>query len=217
MTTSTPCAVFWYYSHYSLWGRPRRPFSVFSNFFFKYDDVWNICIDQRFGKLSSIVLCWSHLNPMCLWIIFCLLPGYKERPGVKINNKWRGWVVKTTLDAANRSFCTSVLVYFVLRYGRVYATAADPYHHSVGPTTTYGVGTVVSCHARTHTHTHTHTDKAWASVQQASLYRGGYNRFTPYWDGARPPLWDRLIHRRCSTDEKIPQVFGSVRLASSPE
>uniref|UniRef100_A0A8C6M4N9 RNA binding protein fox-1 homolog n=1 Tax=Nothobranchius furzeri TaxID=105023 RepID=A0A8C6M4N9_NOTFU len=41
-------------------------------------------------------------------------------------------------------------------YGRVFATAADPYHHSVGPTTTYGVGTV------------------------ASLYRGGYNRFTPY-------------------------------------
>uniref|UniRef100_A0A3B5AKJ7 RNA binding protein fox-1 homolog n=1 Tax=Stegastes partitus TaxID=144197 RepID=A0A3B5AKJ7_9TELE len=41
-------------------------------------------------------------------------------------------------------------------YGRVYATAADPYHHSVGPTTTYGVGTM------------------------ASLYRGGYNRFTPY-------------------------------------
>ncbi|XP_062847870.1 RNA binding protein fox-1 homolog 1-like [Trichomycterus rosablanca] len=39
-------------------------------------------------------------------------------------------------------------------YGRVYAT--DPYHHSVGPTTTYGVGTM------------------------ASLYRGGYNRFTPY-------------------------------------
>ncbi|XP_077455807.1 RNA binding protein fox-1 homolog 1-like [Stigmatopora argus] len=41
-------------------------------------------------------------------------------------------------------------------YGRVYAAAADPYHHSVGPTTTYGVGTV------------------------ASLYRGAYNRFTPY-------------------------------------
>ncbi|XP_026861710.2 RNA binding protein fox-1 homolog 1-like isoform X2 [Electrophorus electricus] len=41
-------------------------------------------------------------------------------------------------------------------YGRVYATAADPYHHSVGPTTTYGVGTM------------------------ASLYRGGYSRFTPY-------------------------------------
>ncbi|XP_072316962.1 RNA binding protein fox-1 homolog 1-like isoform X2 [Eucyclogobius newberryi] len=41
-------------------------------------------------------------------------------------------------------------------YGRVYATAADAYHHSVGPTTTYGVGTM------------------------ASLYRGGYNRFTPY-------------------------------------
>ncbi|XP_010883170.1 RNA binding protein fox-1 homolog 1-like isoform X4 [Esox lucius] len=41
-------------------------------------------------------------------------------------------------------------------YGRVYAAATDPYHHSVGPTTTYGVGTM------------------------ASLYRGGYNRFTPY-------------------------------------
>ncbi|XP_065154371.1 RNA binding protein fox-1 homolog 1-like isoform X1 [Paramisgurnus dabryanus] len=41
-------------------------------------------------------------------------------------------------------------------YGRVYTTTTDPYHHSVGPTTTYGVGTM------------------------ASLYRGGYNRFTPY-------------------------------------
>ncbi|XP_041076423.1 RNA binding protein fox-1 homolog 3-like isoform X10 [Polyodon spathula] len=37
-------------------------------------------------------------------------------------------------------------------YGRVYATA-DPYHHTIGP---YSVGTM------------------------ASLYRGGYNRFTPY-------------------------------------
>ncbi|KAJ8354894.1 hypothetical protein SKAU_G00224610 [Synaphobranchus kaupii] len=41
-------------------------------------------------------------------------------------------------------------------YGRVYTTTADPYHHSVGPAATYGVGTM------------------------ASLYRGGYNRFTPY-------------------------------------
>ncbi|XP_041088309.1 RNA binding protein fox-1 homolog 1-like isoform X1 [Polyodon spathula] len=41
-------------------------------------------------------------------------------------------------------------------YGRVYTTAPDPYHHTVGPTATYGVSTV------------------------ASLYRGGYNRFTPY-------------------------------------
>ncbi|CAM5174150.1 unnamed protein product [Eretmochelys imbricata] len=38
-------------------------------------------------------------------------------------------------------------------YGRVY-TAADPYHHAVAPA--YGVGAM------------------------ASLYRGGYNRFTPY-------------------------------------
>ncbi|TMS10910.1 RNA binding protein fox-1-like protein 1-like [Larimichthys crocea] len=34
-------------------------------------------------------------------------------------------------------------------YGRVYTTAADPYHHSVGPTTTYGVGTM-----KTQTHVH---------------------------------------------------------------
>ncbi|XP_073713896.1 RNA binding protein fox-1 homolog 3 isoform X2 [Misgurnus anguillicaudatus] len=40
-------------------------------------------------------------------------------------------------------------------YGRVYATA-DPYNHAIGPATTYSVGTM------------------------ASLYRGGYNRFTPY-------------------------------------
>ncbi|XP_050764231.1 RNA binding protein fox-1 homolog 3 isoform X4 [Gymnogyps californianus] len=40
-------------------------------------------------------------------------------------------------------------------YGRVYATA-DPYHHTIGPAATYSIGTM------------------------ASLYRGGYSRFTPY-------------------------------------
>ncbi|XP_057214062.1 RNA binding protein fox-1 homolog 3 isoform X4 [Triplophysa rosa] len=40
-------------------------------------------------------------------------------------------------------------------YGRVFA-AADPYHHTIGPAATYSVGTM------------------------ASLYRGGYSRFTPY-------------------------------------
>ncbi|XP_068452855.1 RNA binding protein fox-1 homolog 3-like isoform X1 [Clinocottus analis] len=40
-------------------------------------------------------------------------------------------------------------------YGRVYA-AADPYHHTIGPAAAYSVGTM------------------------ASLYRGGYSRFTPY-------------------------------------
>ncbi|XP_061761663.1 RNA binding protein fox-1 homolog 3-like isoform X6 [Nerophis ophidion] len=40
-------------------------------------------------------------------------------------------------------------------YGRVYATA-DPYHHTIGPAAAYSVGTM------------------------ASLYRGGYSRFTPY-------------------------------------
>ncbi|XP_064423462.1 RNA binding protein fox-1 homolog 3 [Latimeria chalumnae] len=40
-------------------------------------------------------------------------------------------------------------------YGRVY-TAADPYHHTIGPAATYSIGTM------------------------ASLYRGGYSRFSPY-------------------------------------
>ncbi|XP_058625562.1 RNA binding protein fox-1 homolog 3 isoform X3 [Onychostoma macrolepis] len=40
-------------------------------------------------------------------------------------------------------------------YGRVYATT-DPYHHTIGPAATYSVGSM------------------------ASLYRGGYSRFTPY-------------------------------------
>ncbi|XP_006990339.2 RNA binding protein fox-1 homolog 3 isoform X5 [Chionomys nivalis] len=40
-------------------------------------------------------------------------------------------------------------------YGRVYA-ATDPYHHTIGPTATYSIGTM------------------------ASLCRGGYSRFTPY-------------------------------------
>nr|XP_005905971.1 PREDICTED: RNA binding protein fox-1 homolog 1 [Bos mutus] len=39
-------------------------------------------------------------------------------------------------------------------YGRVYAT--DPYHHTLAPAPTYGVGAM------------------------ASIYRGGYNRFAPY-------------------------------------
>ncbi|XP_017922973.1 RNA binding protein fox-1 homolog 1 isoform X12 [Manacus vitellinus] len=39
-------------------------------------------------------------------------------------------------------------------YGRVYA--ADPYHHTLAPAATYGVGAV------------------------ASIYRGGYSRFAPY-------------------------------------
>lgn len=127
-------------------------------------------------------------------------------------------MVRTNLPASQ--LLKKKLLYFVLRYGRVYATAADPYHHSVGPTTTYGVGTVVSCHARTHARTRTTgPDKAWCTfLQQASLYRGGYNRFTPYWDAStgrrwadatRPLLCDWLIHWRCSTDEEIHPVFES--------
>lgn len=100
------------------------------------------------------------------------------------------------------------------RYGRVYATAADPYHHSVGPTTTYGVGTMVSW-VKTH---------RWALVKahfrvllvvvavcrQASLYRGGYNRFTPYWasrERGSPEHRHRLIHGRCRTGHEIHETW----------
>uniref|UniRef100_A0A3B4UTZ4 RNA binding protein fox-1 homolog 3 n=1 Tax=Seriola dumerili TaxID=41447 RepID=A0A3B4UTZ4_SERDU len=63
--------------------------------------------------------------------------------------------------------CTlnTVSVCFLLHsYGRVYATA-DPYHHTIGPAATYSVGTMVT----------------FSSLMlQASLYRGGCSRFTPY-------------------------------------
>ncbi|TNN81043.1 RNA binding protein fox-1 1-like [Liparis tanakae] len=65
----------------------------------------------------------------------------------------RGRAVYNTIRSAAAA-PTAVPAY--PQYGRIYAAAADPYHHSVGPTATYGVGTM------------------------ASLYRGGYNRFTPY-------------------------------------
>ena len=78
-----------------------------------------------------------------------------------------------------------LLLIFLTRYGRVYATAADPYHHSVGPTTTYGVGTMVSWvkHAQLPVNICSRpcSHLAHCFCQQASLYRGGYNRFTPYW------------------------------------
>ncbi|XP_042564076.1 RNA binding protein fox-1 homolog 3 isoform X2 [Clupea harengus] len=46
-------------------------------------------------------------------------------------------------------------------YGRVYATP-DPYHHTIGPATTYSVGTMVSdilLHTLLHSHTHIHSYK----------------------------------------------------------
>ncbi|XP_077382713.1 RNA binding protein fox-1 homolog 1-like [Festucalex cinctus] len=82
------------------------------------------------------------------------VPAY---PGVVYQDGLYGAEVYGGYPAAYRVAQTaSAAATYSDGYGRVYATAADPYHHSVGPTTTYGVGTV------------------------ASLYRGGYNRFTPY-------------------------------------
>ncbi|KAM9723009.1 RNA binding protein fox-1 homolog 1-like isoform 3-T3 [Menidia menidia] len=83
------------------------------------------------------------------------MPAY---PGVVYQDGLYGAEVYGSYPAAYRvaQSASAATATYSDGYGRVYATAADPYHHSVGPTTTYGVGTM------------------------ASLYRGGYNRFTPY-------------------------------------
>ncbi|XP_046883461.1 RNA binding protein fox-1 homolog 1-like [Hypomesus transpacificus] len=83
------------------------------------------------------------------------VPGY---PGVVYQDGLYGAEVYGGYPAAYRvaQAASGATATYSDGYGRVYATTTDPYHHSVGPTTTYGVGTM------------------------ASLYRGGYNRFTPY-------------------------------------
>ncbi|NWX79288.1 RFOX3 protein, partial [Alca torda] len=71
-------------------------------------------------------------------------------------------------------------------YGRVYA-AADPYHHTIGPAATYSIGTMVRAAPAAFL---CFPARAAASAgrggpgslrgARASLYRGGYSRFTPY-------------------------------------
>ncbi|XP_071976882.1 RNA binding protein fox-1 homolog 1 isoform X9 [Engystomops pustulosus] len=65
-------------------------------------------------------------------------------------------------------------------YGRVYA--ADPYHHTLAPAATYGVGTVNAFAPFTDAKTRSHADDVGLvlSSLQASIYRGGYSRFAPY-------------------------------------
>uniref|UniRef100_H3BGD1 RNA binding protein fox-1 homolog 3 n=1 Tax=Latimeria chalumnae TaxID=7897 RepID=H3BGD1_LATCH len=66
-------------------------------------------------------------------------------------------------------------------YGRVY-TAADPYHHTIGPAATYSIGTMVS-YAPLNPHkkkAHLKDTGLATLMLQASLYRGGYSRFSPY-------------------------------------
>ncbi|KAM6936057.1 RNA binding protein fox-1 homolog 1-like isoform 2-T2 [Lycodopsis pacificus] len=83
------------------------------------------------------------------------VPGY---PGMVYQDGLYGAEVYGGYPAAYRmaQSASAATATYSDGYGRIYTTAADPYHHSLGPTTTYGVGTM------------------------ASLYRGGYNRFTPY-------------------------------------
>ncbi|XP_063124952.1 RNA binding protein fox-1 homolog 1 isoform X35 [Rattus norvegicus] len=65
-------------------------------------------------------------------------------------------------------------------YGRVYA--ADPYHHTLAPAPTYGVGAMNAFAPLTDAKTRSHADDVGLvlSSLQASIYRGGYNRFAPY-------------------------------------
>ncbi|XP_060116428.1 RNA binding protein fox-1 homolog 1 isoform X17 [Heteronotia binoei] len=65
-------------------------------------------------------------------------------------------------------------------YGRLYA--ADPYHHTLAPATTYGVGAVNAFAPLTDAKTRSHADDVGLvlSSLQASIYRGGYSRFAPY-------------------------------------
>ncbi|XP_007891970.1 RNA binding protein fox-1 homolog 1 isoform X2 [Callorhinchus milii] len=65
-------------------------------------------------------------------------------------------------------------------YGRVYA--ADPYHHTLTPAATYGVGAVNAFAPLTDAKTRSLADDVGLvlSSLQASIYRGGYSRFAPY-------------------------------------
>ncbi|KAG8432896.1 hypothetical protein GDO86_017235 [Hymenochirus boettgeri] len=65
-------------------------------------------------------------------------------------------------------------------YGRVYA--ADPYHHTLAPAGTYGIGTVNAFAPFNDGKTRSHADDVGLvlSSLQASIYRGGYSRFAPY-------------------------------------
>ncbi|KAK9513904.1 hypothetical protein VZT92_027405 [Zoarces viviparus] len=83
------------------------------------------------------------------------MPGY---PGMVYQDGLYGAEVYGGYPAAYRmaQSASAATATYSDGYGRIYTTATDPYHHSLGPTAAYGVGTM------------------------ASLYRGGYNRFTPY-------------------------------------
>ncbi|XP_067329474.1 RNA binding protein fox-1 homolog 1 isoform X9 [Anolis sagrei] len=65
-------------------------------------------------------------------------------------------------------------------YGRLYA--ADPYHHTLAPAATYGVGAMNAFAPLTDAKTRSHADDVGLvlSSLQASIYRGGYSRFAPY-------------------------------------
>ncbi|KAM3827138.1 RNA binding protein fox-1 homolog 1 isoform 1-T1 [Vipera latastei] len=65
-------------------------------------------------------------------------------------------------------------------YGRLYA--ADPYHHTLAPAATYGVGAMNAFAPLSDVKNRSHADDVGLvlSSLQASIYRGGYSRFAPY-------------------------------------
>uniref|UniRef100_A0A8C2I3F5 RNA binding protein fox-1 homolog n=1 Tax=Cyprinus carpio TaxID=7962 RepID=A0A8C2I3F5_CYPCA len=95
-----------------------------------------------------------------------------------------GAEIYVSIIPSSRSFNALSVSSFSCSYGRVYATA-DPYHHTIGPAATYSVGTMVKNFKPLFTQKNLfNTD--WvlfvfsSLMLQASLYRGGYSRFTPY-------------------------------------
>ncbi|XP_016895890.1 RNA binding protein fox-1 homolog 1 isoform X3 [Cynoglossus semilaevis] len=65
-------------------------------------------------------------------------------------------------------------------YGRVYA--ADPYNHTLTPAATYSIGAMNAFAPLTDGKSRSHAEDMGLvlSSLQASIYRGGYSRFTPY-------------------------------------
>ncbi|CAB1439167.1 unnamed protein product [Pleuronectes platessa] len=86
------------------------------------------------------------------------------------------------LNGRDIVFGLTILYYLMCfpSYGRVYA--ADPYNHTLTPAATYSVGAMNAFTPLTDAKTRSHADDVGLvlSSLQASIYRGGYSRFTPY-------------------------------------
>uniref|UniRef100_A0A5F9CYV2 RNA binding protein fox-1 homolog 1 n=1 Tax=Oryctolagus cuniculus TaxID=9986 RepID=A0A5F9CYV2_RABIT len=115
---------------------------------------------SQFSDFHSKGKCRSRVKDACAWPLLAFQGGYAA---------YR-YAQPTPATAAAYSDS----------YGRVYA--ADPYHHTLAPAPTYGVGAMNAFAPLTDAKTRSHADDVGLvlSSLQASIYRGGYNRFAPY-------------------------------------